>query len=252
MYKVLLVDSDIESKKRLNETIYWEHFGFQLEDYAETMKQALSLYHKNNYAVIFINLSPLNEKGIRLCERIRLDSQIPIILFGGSRDFNFVKRVINLQITEYLVEPVRYSDLVSSLLRVKRSLDSSRDHSLVSHKRKPVSHKKVSNIIDEIKEYVEKSIHENITLKEISDSLHYNCSYLGQKFKNHEKMTFHQYLLKQRMEKAKFLLDHTDMRIYEVANEVGYTDLDWFYKKFKLHTGVSASNYRKKLEVLSS
>ena len=43
-------------------------------------------------------------------------------------------------------------------------------------------------------------------------------------------MTFNEYLLQQRMEKAKLLLVHTDMKIYEIADMVGYNDMDWFYK----------------------
>jgi len=92
---------------------------------------------------------------------------------------------------------------------------------------------------------VKHSLRENITLKEIARSLHFNCSYLGQKFKEHEKMTFNEYLLRQRMERAKTLLAHTRMKVYEIANQVGYSDLDWFYKKFKSYTGVSANQYRK-------
>ena len=60
--------------------------------------------------------------------------------------------------------------------------------------------------------------------------LHFNCAYLGQKFKLEENMSFTDYLLQQRMEKAKQLLSSTSLRIYEIAVEVGYKDIDWFYK----------------------
>jgi YesN/AraC family two-component response regulator len=60
-------------------------------------------------------------------------------------------------------------------------------------------------------------------------------------------MTFNEYLLKQRMEKVKALLESTDLKVYEIANEVGYSEMDWFYKKFKSYTGVSANEYRKKM-----
>jgi len=82
-------------------------------------------------------------------------------------------------------------------------------------------------------------------LKKISSMLYLNCAYLGQKFKQHENMSFNEYLLQMRMERAKQLLENTDMRIYEVASEVGYSELDWFYKKFKAYTGLSASEYRR-------
>ncbi|MNI98786.1 HTH-type transcriptional regulator YesS [compost metagenome] len=75
--------------------------------------------------------------------------------------------------------------------------------------------------------------------------LHFNCAYLGQKFKLEEKMSFNDYMLQQRMEKAKQLLLSTNLRIYEIAVGVGYKDIDWFYKKFKACTGSSPNAYRR-------
>ncbi len=46
------------------------------------------------------------------------------------------------------------------------------------------------------------------------------------------------------MEKAKELLMTTDKRIYEIACEVGYRQLDWFYKKFRGYAGCSAKEYK--------
>lgn len=103
------------------------------------------------------------------------------------------------------------------------------------------------NVIHQVKEYVDKMLHTNITLKEISRKLHFNCSYLGQKFKHQENMSFNEYLFMQRMERAKVLLEQTDLKVYEIARKVGYTELDWFYKRFKTYTGVSANEYRKRV-----
>jgi len=100
-------------------------------------------------------------------------------------------------------------------------------------------------IIDTVKKVVDEQLSDHITLKKISSMLYLNCAYLGQKFKQHENMSFNEYLLQMRMERAKQLLENTDMRIYEVASEVGYSELDWFYKKFKAYTGLSASEYRR-------
>lgn len=79
----------------------------------------------------------------------------------------------------------------------------------------------------------------------ISSQFHFNRSYLGQKFRNHENMSFNEYLFTQRMERAKMLLEQTHLKVYEIANEVGYTEIGWFYKRFKSYTGISANEYRK-------
>lgn len=83
-----------------------------------------------------------------------------------------------------------------------------------------------------------------ISLKAISEQIYVNPAYLGQLFKAAEGMSFNDYLLRVRMEKAKELLRTTDKKVFEVATEVGYREIDWFYKKFKEYTGVSPSEYR--------
>jgi len=247
MYQVLLIDPDYRSREKMRKMLDWKKCGFALQDYAETVVSALSLFRKHQYSLVLINMTTLNQDGLQVCEHIRKESRIPIIILGGRTDFQLVRKALNLQVSDYLPDPLSPIELRTSVLSVKQDLENS---SPLSHKkykqaRQVTLNKPTTNIIEKVKAYVEEAINENITLKEISDSLHYNCSYLGQKFKTQEKMTFNEYLLQRRMEKAKLLLNNTNLKIYEVANEVGYIELDWFYKKFKSYTGVSATEYRK-------
>lgn len=48
------------------------------------------------------------------------------------------------------------------------------------------------------------------------------------------------------MDKAAFLLDNTDLSIYEIANKLGFEDPLYFSKKFKLYCGLSPTQFRKK------
>lgn len=246
MHKILLIDLDKKSSNQIKVKIDWPHHGYIIKDAPNTTSDSLSLINRNDYDLYLLNLAHLDFIGIELCKQIRQVTTKPILLLGGEKDFNLVRKAMNLQVNDYLPSPIDKNELINSLQSLKQVIedDQVRTKQKMLWNQKLDQTNKVSNIIDLVKNYVEHSIHENITLKEISDNLHYNPSYLGQKFKSEEKMTFNQYLLNRRMEKAQFLLSHTDMKIYEIAAEVGYTDLDWFYKKFKCHTGVSASVYR--------
>jgi len=104
--------------------------------------------------------------------------------------------------------------------------------------------KQPSNPVFELKQIVEAHYSEQISLKSIAEQIHMNAAYLGQLFKSSEGITFNDYLLQLRMNKACALLASTDMKVYEVALSVGYKQLDWFYKKFKENFGVSANEYR--------
>jgi two-component system response regulator YesN len=49
-----------------------------------------------------------------------------------------------------------------------------------------------------------------------------------------------------RVDAAKDLQQNTEMKVYEISNAVGYANTDYFYSKFKKHTGGSPLDFRKK------
>ena len=250
MYKVLHVDSDAQSRKATEQLIDWAGLGFKIQARASHSAEARSIFDKHPFSLVLINMKHSQSDGLQLCEQIRQRSRVPIILLGGSPDYTLVRQALIYQVSDYLAEPVQSSQLTASLQNVSRELanwTASDAHPLLSAPSRERGTQ--PSVVEIVMNYVQAELHQNITLKKISDALHFNCAYLGRKFKNEENMSFNEYLLQQRMEKAKRLLEQTDMRIYEIANEVGYSELDWFYKKFKEYTGISANEYRKQLNV---
>lgn len=63
-------------------------------------------------------------------------------------------------------------------------------------------------------------------------------------FKTETGVTFTDYLLRLRMEKAKELMKNPNTRIYEAAQMVGYENIPYFSTAFKKYTGMSPSEYR--------
>ncbi|MBW5445243.1 helix-turn-helix domain-containing protein [Cohnella sp. CFH 77786] len=247
MHKVLLVDPDRQSRETTWQMVNGSQWGYAIQGWAGKSEDALSLLEKQPYSLVLINIKRFQIEGLNLCSQIRQRSRIPIILIGGDHDFNLARKAMACQVSDYLADPVHTADLAASLQAVKRELEtgSALDSYWISAMVRKRS--KQSSIVDVVKQYVQQEMHRNVTLKKISDALHFNCAYLGRKFKEEVKMTFNEYLLRERMERAKRLLEQTDMRIYEIANEVGYTEIDWFYKKFKEYTGTSANEYRKQI-----
>ncbi|PQP90036.1 DNA-binding response regulator [Paenibacillus sp. AR247] len=252
VYKVLLVDPDHHAKEWIKRMLDRHQAEFELECHAAAAAEAMSMLSAQDHQLVLISMRASEEEGLQLCGRIREKSRVPIVLIGGRNEFQLARKALYYQVNDYLPDPVSPEEFAASLKTVKREMDEA---PYSGHQPVPwagtvqgaASAISSAGIIDKVKAYVEEALHQNITLKEISHIFHFNYSYLGQKFKVEEKMTFKEYLLQQRMEKAKFLLENTDMKVYEIANEVGYTEMDWFYKKFKTYTGVSANKYRKTL-----
>ncbi|PTM59513.1 response regulator [Desmospora activa] len=85
---------------------------------------------------------------------------------------------------------------------------------------------------------------DNLKLEKLAQALHYNSAYLGKLFKKHTGQLFNTYVDRVRIDKAKELLAK-GKKVYEVAEEVGYRNVDYFHSKFKKYVKMSPSTYRK-------
>jgi two-component system, response regulator YesN len=103
------------------------------------------------------------------------------------------------------------------------------------------------SIIDEIIAYIQLNYMKNIRLKVLAPKFGYNCSYLGKVFSKKLGMSFNDYVHSVRINEAKKLLELEQYKIYEISKLVGYSNVDYFHKKFKLLTHISPNEYREGL-----
>ncbi|MCM3129113.1 MULTISPECIES: response regulator [unclassified Paenibacillus] len=101
--------------------------------------------------------------------------------------------------------------------------------------------------IHKIKLYIDSHFQDNISLKSIAGVFYMNPVYLGQRFKKTYGLYFNDYLLHLRIQEAKKLLRQTDLRIYEIAERVGYGNSDYFVTQFEKLMQMSPSDYRQGL-----
>jgi two-component system response regulator YesN len=73
-----------------------------------------------------------------------------------------------------------------------------------------------------------------------------NANYLSQLFKKSTGETFIDFVTRERMEKAKELLQDPHMKIFEIANRVGFKDSNYFSIAFKNKLGFTPSEYRQR------
>lgn len=84
-----------------------------------------------------------------------------------------------------------------------------------------------------------------ITLEEIAAKLNITPEYLGTRFHQEMGITFSSYMKKFRMTKAKELLIGTNLKLYEIADKIGYAEPKYFSRVFKEETGQLPADYRK-------
>lgn len=92
--------------------------------------------------------------------------------------------------------------------------------------------------------FITNNFNENITLKDVADEVFLSQNYLSELFKKETGEGFYEFLSNYRIKKAKEILITTNLKIYEVAESVGYNDSITFGRAFKKITGVTPNSFR--------
>lgn len=100
-------------------------------------------------------------------------------------------------------------------------------------------------IVKKTKSMIREFYHSGITLDEIASRLNITPEYLGTQFHKETGTTFSAYIRNYRIAKAKELLLGTSLKLYEIAERVGYSDPKYFSKVFRDVTGQLPADYRK-------
>ena len=99
--------------------------------------------------------------------------------------------------------------------------------------------------IDNAIAFIHNNYYRNITLSELSEISHYSPQHFCRKFKATTGYSFSEYLQKTRIDYSCRLLQHTNMKITEIANAVGYNDLQHYELLFRKYIDRSPSEHRK-------
>lgn len=91
--------------------------------------------------------------------------------------------------------------------------------------------------INQVLRYIAGNLDKKITLQSAADHIYKNSSYLSRLFKQHIGMSFTDYLIKLRIEKATRLLADSCLTAEEISEQIGIDNVNYFYQFYKRETG---------------
>jgi len=115
--KLLVVDDDQDMLELLTRAL--ERAGYGVVT-ADTGERALELLVPANLDLVVLDLVLPGMDGFELCRRIRLESQIPIVVLTGRGDEDDVMRGFRLGIDDYVTKPFSMQLLVARVAAVLR------------------------------------------------------------------------------------------------------------------------------------
>ena len=145
-------------------------------------------------------------------------------MFSGMRD-------LLKSYSDNIEEFIKYATLLFCSFIVDLNASLTRNENGVSYQ--------VKNIIDY-------SSHQNLSIKDIADKLHYSVNYVIRSFKKDLGMTPARYYLKRKIDLAQMYLRTSDETVSEISDKLNFIDQHYFANAFKRETGLTPSRYRAK------
>jgi len=97
------------------------------------------------------------------------------------------------------------------------------------------------------KDHIRKNLQEDITLADVAKAACTSTFYICKLFKRHTGMNFTEYVSRLRVDRAKELLANPNLRISEIAYDVGFQSLTHFNRIFRKLEGQAPTAYRESI-----
>lgn len=240
MYSIMIVEDEYLVRQGIASLVNYEQFGMQVIAQAENGREAWQKFQENPADILLTDINMPQMNGLELAKLVR--DQAPkchIVFLTGYDDFDYAQTAIKLGADDYLLKPFSKDDVEEMLAKVQTKLDKERKKA------------QIQNLVDQgQRSELEEAIHarladSELSLKSLAFQLGFSSSYLSVLIKKELGLPFQDYLIQERMKKAKLLLLTTDLKIYEIAEQVGFEDMNYFSQRFKQVVGLTPRQFKK-------
>ena len=103
----------------------------------------------------------------------------------------------------------------------------------------------VSSIVKNCCDYIGVHINEKLSIGDLAERAGYSEYYFSRKFKQEMGCTITEYIMREKIERAKVLLSTTNMSILDISIELSFNSRSYFSDSFQKIAGVAPGEYRK-------
>jgi len=226
-YAVLLVDDDKEFRSEFREILEAEYDVFE----ATSGEEAIGIIKKPHLIdLAVLDLKMPGIQGTEVLQQLKeLEPELITIILTGYSSKELIIESLRKHADDFMEKPIK---MEAALDRIRQLLNTKQNG--------------IKSGIEKLKHFIEKNLNKEIGLKEASNVVCLSPKYISKIFKEKTGIGFNQYKLKLKVEKAKELLESSAYNINQIADKVGYLNVESFVRIFKNLTGFTPSEYRQK------
>lgn len=124
MQNILIVEDDLDIQELLRE--FLKEAGYEVMTASDGI-EAMELFAKNKYDLILLDIMLPKIDGFGVCELIRIQSQVPIIMLTALGGEEEQIRGLDLQVDDYITKPFSVPILIRKIAAVLRRSGQTQD-----------------------------------------------------------------------------------------------------------------------------
>lgn len=258
--RIVIIEDQRELCNVLGKRITSLNESYKIIGKAFNGAEGLKLIQESWPDVAFIDIRMPVMNGLQMMEHLSKEEKqlTKCIVLSAYSDFPYTQQSIRSGAFDYLLKPISNQNLKKVLERVESdSVESQKnsDHETPLDQfaddqirlmllNKTITDELVLDVLWIIKtEYMKE-----ITLKSLADRLHINESHLSRIFSQKVDVSLIQFINIFRINLAKTLIDHTELKIGDIAKLTGFGNNTYFGRLFRKHTSLSATEYKQKVK----
>ena len=243
MYRVVLVDDEHMILEGLSRVVPWEKLGCEVSGTAGNGRDGLELIRRVKPDILMTDIRMPNMDGLGMIAALRSEfPRLQITVLTAFRDFEYAQTALNLGVCRYLLKPSRMDELNEAIRTMIARLDAMPKAG--PREAQEPSGQAGNYIVRQAMDYMRAHCAEHLSLGDVADRVYVSQWHLSKLINRHTSQNFLEILNNMRIDRAKALLADSGLRIHEVAEQCGYSDLGHFSRNFKKLTGATPGEYR--------
>ena len=249
MLKVLVVEDEEMIRKGIVLAVDWAALDCVVVGEAVNGLQALEAVERYAPSLIITDLKMPVMDGLEMLRQLReRGNNAFVIILTAYDSFAYAQTALRLGAVDFLLKPFHDGELEQAVTRLKQRMDRAGQGGEKGPAPLPLPELKKgdkSKYVLEAMAYIGEHYHEpNIGVAAIAQHLGISEGHLSHTFKKETDYTLLNYLTRYRIHRAMELLRDCRLKVYEVAEQVGYRDIAYFSATFKKLVGMSPSEYQ--------
>jgi two-component system response regulator YesN len=232
-YQILIVDDDADFREELRDCLD----AYTVIESANGT-EALAILKKPNAIdlVILDAVMPLMSGTEVLREIKKIKPHLAIIMLTGQSSKDIAIDALKGRADDYIEKPVnvpKFLEIIRSTIAAKALKGFTSTHGI---------HAKIG----QAKQFIERNFDKKVTLDDVAGQLCLSPKYFSRIFKEIAGQGFNEYRLSIKITQASELLKNSDYTVTEIADRLGYQNLESFIRMFEKIMKLSPTRYRLK------